>query len=53
MRESCDLGEAEDLTTTEGASFEASASTRAVRWREVVAPGIDTEGGGELVGTGT
>jgi hypothetical protein len=52
MREGGDLGEAENLTTPEDASLESPASTRAVRCREVVASGIDTEGGGELMGAG-
>jgi hypothetical protein len=53
MRKGGDLGEAENLATPEDAPFESPASTRAVLCDEVVAPGIDTEGGGELVGTGT
>lgn len=52
MRKGCHLGEAENLATAEDASFETPASTRAVLCDEVVAPGIDTEGGRELVGTG-
>ena len=52
MPKGCDLGEAENLTTAEDAPFETPASTRAVLCDEVVAPGVDTEGGRERVGAG-